>query len=99
MPHQPLPLLARSSIVTTVPEEPRRVAPLDVDAVRTVQIGTALWAVALVVTLLMRDQLSDDGHEWWIWTCVAGLVLGLVGVVITTRRRARLVRRGDPQRS
>ncbi|MFL6071439.1 MAG: DUF2530 domain-containing protein [Actinomycetes bacterium] len=82
-----------------MPEEPRQVAPLDVDAVRTVQIGTGLWAVALVVTLLLRDELRDDGRVWWIWTCVAGVLLGLVGVVITTRRRARLAQRRESQRS
>jgi hypothetical protein len=70
-----------------------------VDAVRTVQVGTALWAVALVVTVLLRDQLTDDGREWWIWMCVAGLVLGLIGVVITTRRRARLAQLAKAQRS
>jgi hypothetical protein len=79
-----------------VPEEPTKVIPLDVDAVRTVQVGTALWAVALVVTLLMRDSLIDSGRGWWIWTCVAGVLLGLVGVVITTQRRARLARRPGP---
>jgi hypothetical protein len=67
--------------------------------VRTVQVGTALWAIALVATLVMRDQLSDDGREWWIWTCVAGFVLGLVGIVITTRRRGRLERRSKTQAS
>jgi len=82
----------RGAIVTSVPDQPRRVAPLDVDAVRTVQVGTALWAVALVVALLARDHLDDQGREWWLWTCVAGLVLGLIGMVITTRRRARLAR-------
>jgi Protein of unknown function (DUF2530) len=71
----------------------RQVAPLDVDAVRTVQVGTALWAVALVVALVLRDPLSDDGREWWIWTCVAGVVLGLLGIVITTRRRRRIAAR------
>ena len=69
------------------------VAPLDVDAVRTVQIGTALWAVALVATLIFRDQLADEGRGWWVWACVAGVLLGLAGVVITTRRRARISRR------
>jgi hypothetical protein len=75
-----------------VPEQPRRVAPLDVDAVRTVQVGTAVWALALVVTLVAKDALVDDGRGWWIWTCVAGVVLGLMGIVITTRRRSRLAR-------
>ncbi|HVQ19001.1 MAG TPA: DUF2530 domain-containing protein [Actinomycetes bacterium] len=82
-----------------MPDEQRRVAPLDVDAVRTVQIGTGLWAVALTAALIFRDQLVDDGRDWWIWTCVAGIVLGLMGVVITTRRRKRLARRADPQPS
>ena len=70
-------------------------APLDVDAVRTVQVGTALWAVALVVCLVMRDDLVADGREWWLWTCVAGFVLGVIGVVITSRRRSRLARRSQ----
>ena len=72
---------------------PRRVAPLDVDAVRTVQVGTVLWGLALGVTLLMRDSLADDGRTWWIWTCVAGLVLGCLGMIITKRRRRRLASR------
>ena len=86
-----------------MPDEPRRVttsvAPLDVDAVRTVQIGTALWAIALVVTVVFREQLHDDSREWWIWTCVAGVILGLMGIVITTRRRKRIAQRTDAQRS
>ena len=89
-----MPRTLPSSIVTTVPDEQRQVAPLDVDAVRTVQIGTALWAIALVATLIFRDKLGDNGREWWIWTCIAGLLLGLAGVYITTRRRKRLTQ-GD----
>ena len=78
----------------------RHVEPLDVDAVRTVQIGTVLWAVALVVTLLARDTLQDDGRTWWVWTCVAGVVLGLLGLVVTVRRRRRLsAERSATQRS
>lgn len=78
----------------------RHVEPLDVDAVRTVQIGTVLWAIALVVTLVARDALQDAGHSWWIWTCVAGVVLGLIGLVITMRRRRRITgERSTTQRS
>lgn len=72
----------------------RHVEPLDVDAVRTVQIGTVLWAVALVVTLVARDTLQDEGRTWWIWTCVAGVALGLLGLVITVRRRRRITSDG-----
>jgi len=67
---------------------------LDLDAVRTVRVGTALWALALIVLLPFNQQLADEGRTWWIWTCVAGVVLGLMGAVHTTRRRAR---RTDPQ--
>ena len=41
-----------SAIVPDMGSTARQVAPLDVDAVRTVQVGTVLWAVALVVTLV-----------------------------------------------
>lgn len=88
-----------SSIVATVSDDRSAVAPLDVDAVRTVQIGTGLWAVALVATLVFRSDLEQDGREWWVWACVAGVVLGLIGIVITTRRRARLARQATDQPS
>lgn len=71
----------------------RRVAPLDVDAVRTVQVGTVLWAVALAAAVIARDSLAADGRTWWIWTCVAGVGLGLLGVFVTTRRRRRIAQR------
>jgi hypothetical protein len=38
--------------------------------------GTAGWAVALVVLLIVRDSLPA-GQRWWIWTCVTGLGMGL----------------------
>ncbi|MEO8105822.1 MAG: DUF2530 domain-containing protein [Actinomycetes bacterium] len=72
---------------------PGRVAPLDVDAVRTIQIGTVLWAIALAVTLVARDELAADGRTWWIWTCVAGIALGILGLFVTTRRRRRITQR------
>ena len=69
--------------------------PLDNDGVKVVSLGTALWGVALVVLLLLRDELRDDGREWWIWTCVAGFLLGLAGVWYCRRRRES-IRRGEP---
>ncbi|HEU0130403.1 MAG TPA: DUF2530 domain-containing protein [Mycobacteriales bacterium] len=66
--------------------------PVETDDVRTVVVGTALWAVALVVTVLLRDRLRDGGHLWWIGACLAGFLLGLVGIAYTRRRAAAIAR-------
>jgi cytosine/uracil/thiamine/allantoin permease len=52
--------------------------PLRVDTARVVHIGIALWAVALVVLLLLGDRVE----RMWTWTCVAAIVLGLLGLWI-----------------
>lgn len=63
------------------------VAPLDVDGVRTVEVGTALWLVAFVGLLPFYGTLQDSGHTWWLWTCLTGFGLGLFGVDHCRRRR------------
>ncbi|GGD22904.1 DUF2530 domain-containing protein [Nocardioides daphniae] len=65
------------------------VQPLDVDGIRTVEIGTALWAVAFVGLLPFWSSLAESGRLWWLWTCMAGLGLGLLGIDHCRRRRAR----------
>ena len=40
---------------------------------------TIAWAIALVVVLVLRPQLPAD-EQWWVWTCVAGLCMGLFGL-------------------
>jgi hypothetical protein len=52
--------------------------PLQVDTLRVVLAGTALWAVALVVLLVLGDRVD----RLWTWTCVAGIGLALIGVGI-----------------
>ena len=42
------------------------VEPLDLDGVRTMQVGTALWAIGFVVLFLLRHRLAADDHEWWV---------------------------------
>lgn len=66
--------------------------PVDTDGVRTVTIGTALWVVALVVLLLFRGRLDEAGNGWWLWTCLAGAGLGLLGIEYTRRRRDAIAR-------
>lgn len=66
--------------------------PLEGDIVRTVVVGTALWAVALVVliALLVTDQVDVRG--WWLGMCGYGIALGLVGTWYCRRREAALAR-------
>jgi uncharacterized protein DUF2530 len=52
--------------------------PLKVDTARVVLIGTALWAVALVVLLILGDRVD----RMWTWTCVAGIGLAAIGLGI-----------------
>jgi hypothetical protein len=49
-----------------------------VDTVRVVQVGTVLWAAALLVLLLLGDRVD----RVWTWTCVAGIALAGVGLGI-----------------
>ena len=61
--------------------------PLEADTVRIMLIGTALWFAGFLVLLPFRGRLADDGHEVWLWTCLAGGLLGLLGLVLATRAR------------
>jgi hypothetical protein len=83
--------------------EPLRPAPepLDVDAFRVIVAGTVVWLVAFLVLLPFRARLADHGHEMWLWTCLAGFGLGLIGFPLTLRQRAaaRRARSGRQGRS
>lgn len=75
------------------------VEPLDVYGVRTVEVGTAVFLLAFLALLPFYGRLGEDGHTWWLWTCLAGVGLGLLGLEYCRRqRRVRLTRheRADP---
>ena len=81
---------------------PRRPAPepIESDDVLVVTVGTALWAVGLVVTLVLHDRLSEHGNGDWVWIMAAGLFLGLVGIRYVRRRRTALrAAQTDPSRA
>lgn len=61
-------------------------APLETNDTVTILAGTGLWAIALIVLLIMRPS---PGHQWWIWTCVAGIALGIFGCWFVRRRDRR----------
>ena len=63
------------------------VEPLDVDGVRTVEVGTVAWLIGFVALLPFYGRLEDAGRTWWLWTCLAGFGLGLFGLEYCRRRR------------
>ena len=68
------------------------VDPLDVTGVRTVTVGTVLFLLALVALLPFTDDLRADDRLWWLWTCGAGVGLGLFGIHYCRRRAAAIAR-------
>jgi hypothetical protein len=63
--------------------------PLEANDQVVTGIITAGWALALVVLVILRDQIPA-GDRWWIWTCAAGLAIGLFGLWYVPRlKRAR----------
>jgi hypothetical protein len=61
--------------------------PVQINARRIVAAGTLLWFVAFVVLLPFYGWLGDHSHRIWLWTCLAGWILGLVGWAIMRRHR------------
>jgi hypothetical protein len=66
---------------------------LEVNAPRIVAAGTALWFAAFLVLLAFRSRLAEDGREGWLWTCLVGAALGLVGLPLALRARSASRRR------
>ena len=66
--------------------------PLQMDTVRVVMAGTAVWAVALVVLLLLGDRVD----RMWAWTCVAAIALAALGLWVM--RLQGQLRRRPPRR-
>ena len=63
--------------------------PLEANDRLVTVTGTAGWAVALIVLLIIRDSLPAD-DRWWIWTCAAGVAMGLFALWYVPRfKRAR----------
>lgn len=65
-------------------------APVDVDGIKAVAVGTVAWSVAFVVLALFKDRLDAADRGWWLWTCLAGVGLGLLGLEYCRKRRDAL---------
>ena len=54
--------------------------------------GTVLWLVAFIVLLPFHGWLSRTGRTDWLWCCLAGFGLGLVGIWYCRARRDAIAR-------
>jgi len=70
------------------------VEPMDVDGVRTMTVGTIGWGIVAIALLPFWGNLQEQGRTWWLWTAIAGLGLGLMGIEFCKRRRDALLERG-----
>jgi hypothetical protein len=70
--------------------EPERIQPVDVDGVRIIAVLTVAWAVAFVALAFAINWLDSNGRGWWLWTCLAGIGLGLLGLEYARKRRDAL---------
>jgi len=76
--------------------------PLETDDVKVVAVGTAAWALGLLVLLVLAATDAADVSGWWLGMCGYGIALGLFGIRYSQRRHAAIQRgkaRGVPQAS
>lgn len=55
--------------------------------------GLVAWAVAGLVLLAFRGWLDRHGHTDWLGICLAGFLVGLLGLAVMMRHDARRRRR------
>lgn len=79
--------------------DPPELQPVRNDGIRAIQVGLGLWAVAGMILLLRRDELADQGTQWWLAVCGAGLLVGIVTLGIFIKRRSLIRARERDARS
>ena len=65
----------------------------DADGILPVVVGTARWAVALVVLVALRPRLEESGATWWIGAAAIGVVSGVLGLWFLSWRKRRQAQR------
>lgn len=58
---------------------------LVVNAWPVLAVGTALFFVAFLALLPFWSWLGTHGHRVWLWTALAGTVLGLLAIPLVRR--------------
>ncbi|WP_010203529.1 DUF2530 domain-containing protein [Salinibacterium sp. PAMC 21357] len=63
--------------------------PVETDDRKAMLVGIVVWVVALAVLLIFIEPLDAAGNLWWLWAAIAGLALGLIGLLYTHVRRKK----------
>lgn len=66
--------------------------PLEGPVVATITGGTMLWFVLFLVQIPFYSWFDERGLMWWVWTCLAGGGLGLIGIWYVRGRDAAIKR-------
>ena len=69
-----------------------KLEPMRINEAKVIWIGIGLWAAAFAVMLPFRKTLVDEGNGWWLYTCLAGAGLGMVGLPLVGQRKKVMVR-------
>lgn len=64
-------------------------APVKTDDRVAFLVGITGWVIALGVLVALLPTLTERGETWWLWTVVAGLAIGLIGIAYTAWHRKR----------
>ena len=62
----------------------------DETAIPAVTVGTALWAVTLVVMTVTYGVDQPDSGVWWFGVAAIGTLSGVIGLAFLFNRRSRL---------
>lgn len=68
----------------------KELAPISVDGISAVKIGTLIWIVALAISILFKEWFVTNGISEAPAVCCAGIALGLLGQIYTRRRAKRI---------
>lgn len=64
-----------------------RPAAVETSARPVVATGTGLFFLAFVVLLPFYGWLGTHHHRIWLWTCLAGWLLGIAGWLLMSKHR------------
>ncbi|MDN6556107.1 MAG: DUF2530 domain-containing protein [Acidipropionibacterium acidipropionici] len=71
------------------------VPPMDEDGLVGALIGTGAFLVATLVCWLRLGALRAAGYGAWVWICLTGAALGVVGSLYILRRRRKAAARQE----